>query len=51
MIGRFGNKGSITLLDTVEAPMVDGVVDRAELMVYDDGQEQSGGIYAFRKGV
>ena len=37
-------------LDTSEAPMVDCVVDQAELVVYDDGQEQSGGIYAFRKG-
>ncbi len=37
-------------LDPVEAPMVDCVVDQAELVVYDDGQEQSGDIYTLRKG-
>ncbi len=37
-------------LNTLEAPVVDCVVGKAELVVYDEGQEQSGGIYGLRKG-
>lgn len=42
--------GNVTaFLDTIGAPVVDCVIDEAELVVYEEGKERPGGIYALRK--